>query len=69
MVSRRSAPLGGGCRGEVGGGRDKEKLVPRGSGWKGRCWDAIEKGYEEKLAVVTDLEEEEAEVAWYQMRL
>src|SRR5258708_6910059 len=29
------------------------------------CW---ERGYEEKLAVVTDLSSEEAEGAWYQMR-
>src|SRR5205807_9633476 len=53
----------------------------RGRGWKGKgewsehgermsgtvlmCW---EKGYEEKLVVVTDLDEKEANAAWYQMR-
>lgn len=52
-----------------------------GRGWKGRGeWSEEgermegtllvrwEKGYEEQLAVVTDLPEKEAEAAWYQMR-
>jgi hypothetical protein len=53
----------------------------RGRGWKGRgAWSEAgermrgtllcrwEKGYDEQVAVVTDLPEEEVEVAWYLMR-
>jgi Transposase DDE domain len=58
-----------------------QRVKRRGRGWKGKgewsehgeqmsgtvlmCW---EKGYEEKLVVVTDLDEKEANAAWYQMR-
>jgi hypothetical protein len=38
------------------------------SGWKGPSLFGFEKGYEEKLVVVTDLGEKEGNVAWYQMR-
>jgi hypothetical protein len=58
-----------------------ERVKRRGRGWKGKGeWSEHgeqmsgtvvmrwEKGYEEKLVVVTDLEEKEANAAWYQMR-
>lgn len=58
-----------------------ERVQRRGREWTGRGeWSEEgermtgtvlvrwEKGYEEKLAVVTDLEPKDAEVAWYQMR-
>ncbi len=57
------------------------RVQRRGRSWKGQGeWSEQgermegtllvrwEKGYAEKLAVVTDLEEKEAEAAWYQMR-
>ena len=58
-----------------------QRVKRRGRGWKGKGeWSEHgermsgtvlirwEKGYEEKLAVVTDLDEKEANAAWYQMR-
>ena len=67
--------------GEAGFSPIGKRVQRRGRGWKGKGqWSEQgermegtllvrwEKGYEEKLAVVTDLEPEEAEVAWYQMR-
>ena len=58
-----------------------QRVKRRGRGWKGKGeWSEHgeqmsgtvvirwEKGYEEKLVVVTDLEEKEANAAWYQMR-
>jgi hypothetical protein len=42
--------------------------VSTGSGWKGPYSFGFEKGYEEKLVVVTDLEETCGNAAWYQMR-
>jgi len=57
------------------------RVKRRGRGWKGKGeWSEHgermsgtvvmrwEKGYEEKLVVVTDLDEKEANAAWYQMR-
>src|SRR5712671_4873345 len=57
------------------------RVKRRGRGWKGKGeWSEHgeqmsgtvlmrwEKGYEEKLMVVTDLDEKEANAAWYQMR-
>jgi len=57
------------------------RVKRRGRGWKGKGeWSEHgermsgtvlirwEKGYEEKLVVITDLDEEEANAAWYQMR-
>jgi Transposase DDE domain len=57
------------------------RLKRRGRGWSGKGeWSEHgermkgtvlirwEKGYEEKIAVVTDLSEKEANAAWYQMR-
>jgi len=57
------------------------RVKRRGRGWSGKGeWSEHgermqgtvlirwEKGYEEKLAVVTDLDEKEANAAWYQMR-
>jgi Transposase DDE domain len=59
----------------------RERLARRGRKWKGvGDWSETgetiegtllvgwEKGYEERMAVVTDLSVEEANVAWYQMR-
>lgn len=58
-----------------------QRVKRRGRGWKGKGeWSEHgeqmsgtvlmrwEKGYEEKLVVVTDLDEKEANAAWYQMR-
>jgi Transposase DDE domain len=58
-----------------------ERVKRRGRGWSGKGeWSEHgermegtvlirwEKGYEEKLVVVTDLDEKEANAAWYQMR-
>jgi len=58
------------------------RVQRHGRGWAGRGeWSEHgermegtvlvrwEKGYEEKMAVVTDLSEKEGNVAWYQMRL
>jgi hypothetical protein len=58
-----------------------ERVQRRGRGWRGKGeWSEQgermegtvlirwEKGYEEQLAVVTDLEEQESNAAWYQMR-
>jgi hypothetical protein len=58
-----------------------ERVKRRGRGWSGKGeWSEHgermegtvlirwEKGYEEKLVVVTDLSEKEANAAWYQMR-
>jgi len=58
-----------------------QRVKRRGRGWKGKGeWSEHgermegtvvmrwEKGYEEKLVVVTDLDEKEASAAWYQMR-
>jgi len=58
-----------------------QRVKRRGRGWKGKGeWSEHgeqmsgtvlmrwEKGYEEKLMVVTDLDEKEANAAWYQMR-
>src|SRR5215468_9813147 len=58
-----------------------QRVKRRGRGWKGKGeWSEHgvqmsgtvlmrwEKGYEEKLVVVTDLDEKEAKAAWYQMR-
>jgi hypothetical protein len=58
-----------------------ERIKRRGRGWSGKGeWSEHgermsgtvvmrwEKGYEEKLVVVTDLSEKEANVAWYHMR-
>jgi hypothetical protein len=57
------------------------RVKRRGRGWKGKGqWSEYgermegtvlirwEKGYEEKLVVVTDLDEKESNAAWYQMR-
>src|SRR5260370_39078411 len=59
----------------------RQRVKRRGRGWKGKGeWSEHgeqmsgtvlmrwEKGYEEKLVVVTDLDEKEANAAWYQMR-
>jgi|GEM_PF-618744 len=59
----------------------RQRVKRRGRGWKGKGeWSEHgermsgtvlirwEKGYEEKLMVVTDLDEKEANAAWYQMR-
>jgi hypothetical protein len=58
-----------------------QRVKRRGRGWKGKGeWSEHgeqmsgtvvirwEKGYEEKLVVVTDLEEKDVNAAWYQMR-
>ncbi len=58
-----------------------KRVRRRGRGWKGKgAWSETgarlqatllvrwEKGYEEAIAVVTDLSEEEVELAWYLMR-
>jgi len=58
-----------------------QRVKRHGRGWKGKGeWSEHgermqgtvlirwEKGYEEKLVVVTDLSEKEADAAWYQMR-
>jgi hypothetical protein len=58
-----------------------QRVKRRGRGWKGKGeWSEHgeqmsgtvlirwEKGYEEKLVVVTDLDEKESNAAWYQMR-
>ena len=58
-----------------------QRVKRRGRGWKGKGeWSEHgeqmsgtvlmrwEKGYEEKVVVVTDLDEKEANAAWYQMR-
>lgn len=69
------------ANGEDHAGPIGERVTHRGSKWAGRgVWSEQgtpmegtllvrwEGGYEEKLAVVTDLAPEEADAAWYQMR-
>jgi hypothetical protein len=42
--------------------------VRKGTVSKERCSSGFEKGYDEQVAVVTDLPEEETETAWYFVR-
>jgi hypothetical protein len=78
---RISLQMGFRAEGEVSFAAVGKQVQRRGRGWKGKGeWSEKgarmqgtllvrwEKGYEEAMAVVTDLPEEEVEMAWYLMR-
>ena len=65
---RTSVQWACGCNDVVGGGEGKGEWSEHGERMEGTVLIRWEKGYEEKLVVVTDLGEKEGNVAWYQMR-
>jgi hypothetical protein len=78
---RVSLQMGFRAEGEADFAEIGKRVQRRGRGWKGKgAWSETgarlqgtllvrwEKGYEEAIAVVTDLEAEEVEITWYLMR-